>query len=149
MGELKKLVMGLMKVNHESKYHPETNVFNHTIQVVFSALAETDDVDLITACLLHDVGKNATIYEHEQVGAKLVEPYVNEKVRWLVENHLRINYYLCGKMRSGKAKMLFSSKWFPDLVRLRRWDVMGRDPDFRLSENVLEKFGVIVDKYLR
>jgi len=149
MTELRKLVMGLKKINEEKqvKYHPEVNVFNHTVQCTFVALKETHDFDCIRAIILHDVGKNVASIDHEKLGAMFIEPYVSEKTLWLVKNHLRIYYYTSGKMRSGKAKMLYGSKWFPELVRLSRWDSAGRKPDFNLSKGVLDKFDRILDDY--
>ena len=38
-------------------WHPEGDVFNHSLQTVKCAFRESDDIDLIVAAMLHDVGK--------------------------------------------------------------------------------------------
>ena len=44
-------------IEQNNKYHPEKDVFNHSLQVLRLAFRETIDTDLILAAMLHDVGK--------------------------------------------------------------------------------------------
>ena len=38
-------------------YHPEGDVFIHSLQALYIAFRETNDTNLILAAMLHDVGK--------------------------------------------------------------------------------------------
>ena len=121
-------------VKQELNYHPEGDVYNHSLQVLFIAFRESRDIDLILAGLLHDVGKIIDSKGHENYGVEILEGYVSDKTIWLVENHMRIKYFLSGELKKRKkVLMLFNNDWFKDLILLNRWDNMGRKPNFNSS----------------
>jgi len=129
------MIEALREVKQGSHHHPEVNALNHTLQVFSLAVKEEDcDLDLILAALLHDVGKAKEILHHDTIGAEMIRGYVTDKVVWLVENHLRIIYYLEGKMKKkSKCRELAGHRWFPKLVMLRRWDILGRKPGLEID----------------
>ena len=133
-------------IKDTNEYHPENNVLEHSIQAFNIACKETDSSDtcLRLAALLHDIGKITDHKDHAEPGYKIIKNYVSEKTAWLVLNHMRIKYYLNGNMKkSGKIKDLENHPYFKDLIRLHRWDLMGRN-------NVLTLFDkdVIIIKVL-
>lgn len=114
-------------VEQMEKHHPEGDVFTHSLQVVWHALRETDDVDLILAALLHDVGKAVMKLGHDEKGAELLRDCATVKTLFLVEQHMRIHSWINGDMkRPGKARAMAEHPWLPELVQLSRWDAMGR-----------------------
>lgn len=114
-------------VKDTNEHHPENNVLEHSVQCFNIACKETNDVDLRLAALFHDIGKFTEHKDHAEPGYQIIKNHVSEKTAWLVLNHMRIKYYLSGDMvKSGKIKDLESHPWFVDLIRLHRWDVMGR-----------------------
>lgn len=117
------LLYALDGVEQDPYWHPEGDALFHSLQVHAIALCETDDVELLAAALLHDVGK-AHPGAHEIVGAQLLDGLVPDRVAWLVCHHLDL------LRRPGRTrKRLGSDPRLRDLERLRGWDLDGRDPD--------------------
>lgn len=143
LAELFEILESCVGVEHSEKHHPEGDVFNHSIQVLMLAIKESDDIDLVVAAMMHDVGKAYDSKEHDKIGPKLLSNHLSEKSLWLVENHMRVWYYLKGEMKKlSKTKKLCNNKWFPELIQLARWDKMGRNPNVVINYNrqkLLEK----------
>jgi predicted HD phosphohydrolase len=81
---------------------------------------------------------------HHEVGADLIAPYVSERVAFLVRAHADAKRYLCaadpgyydtlskgskhtlalqgGIMTADEAVSATTHPWWPDALRLRRWD---------------------------
>lgn len=85
------LLYKLKEAEQNPKYHPEGNVWNHTMLVVdHAAKRKNKSVDakiFMWAALLHDIGKpdttrnrkgKITSYDHEKLGAKLTEDFLRE-----------------------------------------------------------------------
>jgi len=137
--EIFMLVERLNGVTQMEKWHPEGDAFQHTLQVVNWALKESDDIDLVLAALLHDVGKFKDTIGHDKWGADMIEDYVSHKTLWLVKQHMRICWYMSGKMkRKFKIRKLLAHPYFVQGVELYRWDQLGRDPKVKLQYNKLE-----------
>jgi putative nucleotidyltransferase with HDIG domain len=106
------LLYNLKKAEQSPKYHPEGNVWNHTMLVVdHAAKRKAKSIDqrvFMWAALLHDIGKpdttknrkgKITSYDHEKIGAKLAEDFLREfmsddkfieEVEILVRWHMQI-----------------------------------------------------------
>lgn len=101
----------LRDVQQNPKYHPEGNVFIHTMMVVDEGAINRDKSDdkraFMWALLLHDVGKKPTTkmrkgrltsYDHDKVGEKMAEKFLEyfnldqhfiDKVTGLVRWHMQ------------------------------------------------------------
>lgn len=79
----------LEKIEQELKYHPEGNVFNHTMQVLDLAAQKKDKSEdkraFMWAALLHDIGKiratkmrkgKITAYNHDKIGEEMAEKFL-------------------------------------------------------------------------
>ncbi len=132
-------IEALEDVEDRKIHHPEKNVFNHTLQVLHIAFRESNDVDLILAAMLHDIGKLENTLGHDQIGADWLEGLVNDKTIWLVRNHLRIWDYLTGDMNKlKKCKELAAHPYIPELIQLARWDKKGRVPNKHMTYDKLK-----------
>ena len=121
------LVEDCRGVLQESEYHPEGDVYVHSLQCVQIALKESIDPDAIIAALVHDIGKKKGSLGHEDYAVGMLQDLVSPKTLWLVEQHMRVRYYLDGTMkRLGKVKELMNHPWLPELIQLARWDHMAR-----------------------
>lgn len=117
-------------IKQMKEHHPEGDVLNHSLQVFYHSIKETDDLDLILAALLHDVGKSIESEGHEKHGINLLQNIASTKTLWLIEHHMRIWYLILGDMkRLSKVLYLTNHPWLPELILLARWDKMGRNPN--------------------
>ncbi|MDR5587534.1 MULTISPECIES: HDIG domain-containing metalloprotein [Clostridium] len=84
------MIKDLKEVPQNPKYHPEGNVFIHTMMVVDEGAKRreisNDNRIFMWALLLHDIGKKPTTkmrkgrltsYDHDKVGAEMAEEFLN------------------------------------------------------------------------
>lgn len=120
-------------------FHPEGDVFIHTIKVLENLPQDASD-ELLWAALLHDVGKPPTrtvedrirFNKHHLVGADLTQDILRrlkmpndtiDQVASLVKNHMR---WMCVKdMRKSKLKRFMQLDNFDDHKALHRADCMA------------------------
>lgn len=115
------------EVTQHPIWHPEGDVFNHSLQTLRCAFRETDDIHLIIAAMLHDAGKQISKLGHEKYSVDLLKDHASPKTLWLIGNHMRFWNYALGDMKKlSKVNELSGHEWFPDLVKLCRWDRMSR-----------------------
>ena len=64
----------------------------HSLQSATRAEKDGADEEMIVATLLHDIGDSLAPYNHSQLIAAVLRPYVSEKVHWIMSvsyTHLR------------------------------------------------------------
>jgi len=141
------LLLKLKSTQQSLKYHPEGNVWNHTMLVVDEAAKVkeqcSDEKAFMWAALLHDIGKPATTrnrkgkitaYDHDKVGAVLSgeflhaltkeEEFIN-KVCALVRWHMQLLYVVKDLPYQDKVAMLKEVN-LQDIALLGWCDRMGR-----------------------
>lgn len=123
-------------VTQNPTYHPEGDVFTHSLQTMELAFRETYDVDLILAAMLHDVGKVGGSVGHEKTVVVLLDCHCSAKTLWLIRQHMRIWKFILGKMRVlHKVREIVEHPWLPELMHLARLDRMARDPNKKIIYN--------------
>ncbi|MDZ7815039.1 MAG: CCA tRNA nucleotidyltransferase [Planctomycetota bacterium] len=132
-------VEAMKGVRQPPKYHPEGDVFTHTM-ILLDHLPDKCSFGLALAGLLHDIGKPSTFsdsgkirfYGHETEGGRMsrevcdrlkLPAKLREKVAWLVENHMK--YSSVRRMRKGRAIAFLRSKWGWDSLILYKADVLA------------------------
>ena len=152
-----------MTTSGARQYGPErVTELAHALQCAELAAGAGADEEMVLACLLHDVGRYAVAQDeigdtleqvvpragkargHHQAGADLIQPYVPERVAFLVRAHADAKRYLCvtepgyydtlsrgskhtlafqgGVMTADEAARAGTQSWWPDVLRLRHWD---------------------------
>lgn len=141
------MLRDLKNVEQSKKHHPEGNVWNHTMMVIDEAAKvrekSHDSMVFMWASLLHDIGKpdttkvrkgRITSYDHDVVGAKLSEKFLNyytkdkvfiNKVSMMVKYHMHMLYVL-KRLPFGNPKQMIKEVDIHDLALLCRCDRMGR-----------------------
>ena len=132
-------------------YHPEGDVFEHTMLVVDSAAALRDRAEwplgFMLSALAHDFGKavatrvdaesgKITSYGHEVAGLPLCEAFVRrlsgdgelaEYVKNMVWLHMRPNVMAKARSKKNRTRRLFGLSVCPeDLILLSRADASGK-----------------------
>lgn len=114
------------------EHHPEGDVFIHSLQVLKHAMRESDDIDVILAAMLHDIGKLEDTKGHDKRAVEMLKfHWLSAKTLWLIENHMRFWYYILGDMKKlSKVKEIAEHPWIGDLLQIARWDKMGRKANY-------------------
>ena len=150
----------LKGVEQPENFHPEGDVFVHTLLTV--SLLIKPSWELAMGTLLHDIGKPAAFfkefndkrevvkirfYQHDNIGAKMAGKICNrlktstfskERIMWLVKKHLIIKDVQ--KMRKSTLKRLFADPGFPELLELFRIDTLSSTKDLTDYDFCKEKF---------
>ena len=163
LGEYPMSMIGELKnVEQSIKYHPEGNVWNHTMLVVDEAAKVrgycNDPRVFMWAALLHDIGKpnttklrkgRITSYDHDIEGAKLSRNFLDyytkdsefiNKVSMMVKYHMHMLYVL-KNLSFGNPKQMIKETDTHDIALLCRCDRLGRKgADIEAEEQNYRKF---------
>jgi len=110
------------------------NRLEHSLQSATRALRDGADEELIVAALIHDIGDDLAPYNHAEVAAAILRPYVRAEVTWIVEQHgLFQSYYYAhhlGGNRDGRERFR-DHPWYEACREFcARWDQSSFDPDY-------------------
>jgi poly(A) polymerase len=134
-------------------YHPEGDVFVHTILTV-EKLGPHPDFVLAMAALLHDVGKPEAsrltmpehFPEHERIGCDMALNICRrlrmprdetERICWLVSRHMYFRD--AHKMKDSTMKRLFAERDFDLCAELHRADALASWGNLEAYDYVLER----------
>jgi predicted HD phosphohydrolase len=136
-----RVLEALRKLDQSFEGYPVTRL-EHSRQAATRALRDGADEELIVAALLHDVGDELAPYNHAEVAAGILRPYVRAEVTWIVAQHgLFQNYYYAhhfGGDRNARDR-LRDHPWYAACVHFcAAWDQCSFDPDF--PSEPLERF---------
>lgn len=135
-------------VEQSPDYHPEGDVFEHTMRLLDALHEPTESLAL--AALLHDVAKGEcaerkvdriTFYGHTEIGEKRAveicqrlrrSRVVWERVGYLVRNHLR--HVSAPDMRRSTLRRFLSEDGIEELLELARIDALAANGDLTSYE---------------
>jgi poly(A) polymerase len=136
-------VAAMKGVEQSRDYHPEGDVFTHTLLLLGQLEAPTET--LAYGCLLHDVakpvcvrkeGERITFYGHMERGAEMAEAILQrlkrsretwERVAYLVRSHLR--HTQAPNMRLSTLKRFLGEDGIGELLELTRIDALAANGD--------------------
>ncbi len=108
--------------------------YDHCLQSATRAFDDGADEEMVVAALLHDIGDTVAPYNHGELAAAILRPYVSERVRWIVEHHCIFqgyyyNHYLGGD-RNARDRFR-DHPWYDDCVYFcHTYDQNAFDPDY-------------------
>jgi poly(A) polymerase len=136
-------IAAMKGVEQSPDYHPEGDVFAHTLLLLGQLKAPTET--LAYGCLLHDVakpvcmrkeGEHITFYGHMEQGAEMAEAILQrlkrsrdtwERVSYLVRSHLR--HTQAPNMRLSTLKRFLGEDAIDELLELTRIDALAANGD--------------------
>jgi len=156
-------IVQLKAVRQPVEFHSEGDVWNHTL-LALNNIGETDNEELVWACLLHDSAKPETIgfraeknktsitfFDHDIKSARKAEEilarfrfshqFIN-RVTWAISQHMRIVHAFTG-MSERKQKKLFVDANIDLLLDLTKADLSASirpngKADMTLYKNALK-----------
>jgi poly(A) polymerase len=146
-------IEAMKSVEQSPDYHPEGDVFTHTMLTLSHLDSATET--LAFGCLLHDVGKpvcirrdggRLTFYGHTETGAEMAVEVLKrlkrsraswERVAYLVRNHLR--HTQAPAMRLSTLKRFLGEPGIEELLELTRIDALSSNGDLQYYRFCMEK----------
>ncbi len=146
-------VAALNGVEQPEKYHPEGDVFTHTI-LALSLLRPACSSVLAWSVLLHDIGKPSTksvsdrirFNNHDRVGAEMARETLKrlrasnsliKGVEACIENHM--NFKNVREMRLATLKKMLSRETIDEELELHRIDCLA-------SHGILDNYNYLIEK---
>ena len=128
-----RLLVALQKLDHSLAGYPVSRL-QHSLQTATRALRDGADDDMVVAALIHDIGDELSPYNHQDIAAAILKPYVREEVTWIVANHalFQAYYYVhhLGGDRDGRDR-LKGHPWYGACRDFcANWDQTSFDPDY-------------------
>jgi predicted HD phosphohydrolase len=128
-----RLLSALRKLDHSLQGYPVSRL-GHSLQTATRALRDGADDELIVAALIHDVGDDLAPYNHSEIAAGIIRPYVRPEVTWIVEQHglFQTYYYAHHYDRDRNARERFRGHpWYQACEDFcANWDQCSFDPGY-------------------
>jgi len=133
LGLADRVLEGLRRLDHSLEGYPVSRL-GHSLQAATRALRDRADEELVVAALLHDIGDELAPYNHAEVAAGILRPYVREEVAWIVAQHgLFQNYYYVhhfGGDRNARERLRGHPAYDACVHFCAAWDQSSFDPDY-------------------
>jgi predicted HD phosphohydrolase len=123
----------------------------HSLQAATRARLDGADADWVVAALVHDIGDELAPFNHSELAAAVLQPYVPAEVHWVVLHHgVFQSYYYAHHLGGDRhAKQRYADHRWAGLCEefCARWDQNSFDPDFPIhdlasfEDEVREVFG--------
>jgi len=149
------MLLKLRSTKQSPIYHPEGNVWNHTLLVIDQAAlrkSESKNAEVFMwAAFLHDIGKppstkirngKITSYDHDKVGARLAKDFLSEftnnvlfieNVCSLIKYHMQI-LFVINDLPFAAIKELKQNSDIKEIALLGLCDRLGRTGANQLTE---------------
>jgi predicted HD phosphohydrolase len=128
-----RILEALRKLDHSLQGYQVTRL-GHSLQTATRALKDGADEELILAALIHDIGDDLAPYNHSEIAAGIIRPYVRAEVTWVVEQHglFQTYYYAHHYGRDREAREKFQGHpWYQSCKDFcANWDQCSFDPGY-------------------
>jgi predicted HD phosphohydrolase len=66
---------------------PPADRLTHSLQTATLAYRAGEDEEYVVCALLHDLGDTLGTYNHADIAAAILKPFVSEQNHWIIEKH--------------------------------------------------------------
>lgn len=124
--------------------------YQHSLQSATRAFRDGADEETVVCALFHDVGDILAPYNHADLAAAMLQPYVSDKNHWIIKHHgiFQGYYYFhhTGGDRDARERYR-GHPWFEACAAFcENWDQNSFDPDYDTMP--LEAFEPMVRRIL-
>jgi predicted HD phosphohydrolase len=120
----------------------------HCLQTATRAYQAGRDEEYVVCALLHDIGDTLGPYNHADIAATIVQPFVSEENHWIVEHHDVFQGYYFFHFLALDRDMREQYRGHPHFEKTeefcRLFDQIAFDPNFRSMP--LEAFAPMIQK---
>jgi predicted HD phosphohydrolase len=132
--QLPERVLAAMRdLDHSVEGYPVSRL-EHSLQTATRARRDGADDELVLAALIHDMGDLLAPYNHAELAAAVIRPYVREQVSWIVEQHGLFQTYYYVHHLGGDRHMrerLRGHRWYDACAGFcEQYDQSSFDPKY-------------------
>ena len=106
----------------------------HSLQSATRAYRDGTDEEMVVAALLHDIGDLLSPYNHSELAAAVLRPYVSDRTYWIVRHHGLFQSYYYAHHTGGDRNARDAHRdhpWYQDTVDFcHKWDPSSFDPEY-------------------
>ncbi|MEB3885982.1 HD domain-containing protein [Lyngbya sp. CCY1209] len=117
-------------------YHlgSQVNSLEHCLQTATRAFRDGADEEMVVCALLHDIGEELAPYNHGQMAAAILRPYISPENAWMLEHHqlFQAYYYnhFIGRDRNERDRFKGHPAFERTLMFCEGWDQLSFDPNY-------------------
>ena len=127
-------VMAALRKLDDSVEGFQVTRLEHSLQAATRARRDGADDEYVVAALVHDIGDDLSPYNHAEVAAGILRPFVRPEVTWVIEKHEIFQRYYYAHLLDGdrNARDQFADHpWYGKCADFcERWDQSSFDPDY-------------------
>jgi predicted HD phosphohydrolase len=120
----------------------------HCLQTATRALRDGRDEEYIVCCLLHDIGDTLGSYNHPDIAAAILKPFVSEQNHWIVEHHGLFQgyhfFHFLGMDRNLRDTFADHPNYAATVEFCEKYDQAAFDPAY--DSEPLETFAPMVER---
>ncbi|HET9627813.1 MAG TPA: hypothetical protein VFP84_40925 [Kofleriaceae bacterium] len=102
----------------------------HSLQAAYLAYQDRRDQEYIVCALLHDIGDTLGSYNHPDIAAAILKPFVSAANHWMVEKHGVFQSYTLLKLTGGDGDVRAALRRHPYYTYVEEFSVKYDDRAF-------------------
>ena len=106
----------------------------HCLRTATRAHRDGKDEDYVVMALLHDIGDTLGAYNHPDIAAAILKPFVSEELHWIVQNHGIFQgynfFHHLGLDRNMRDKFRDHPHYAAAVEFIDKYDCPAFDPDY-------------------
>ena len=107
----------------------------HSLQTATRAHRDGRDEQYVVMALLHDIGDTLGSYNHPEVAASIIKPFVSEEVHWICQNHGAFQgyyyFHFLGMDRDAREAFRGHEHFDACAEFCEKYDQAAFDPDYQ------------------
>ena len=128
------LLLGMLSGLKGDEAYPVDRL-THSLQTATRALRDDQDEEYVVCALLHDVGEALGPFNHGEVAAAVLRPFVSHAHYWMLAHHPVFQVYFFGQhlgLDPNERDEFITSPYYDLTVEFTtRYDQVSFDPDYR------------------
>ena len=107
----------------------------HSLQTATRAHRDGRDEAYVVMALLHDIGDTLGTFNHPEVAASIIKPFVSEELHWICQNHGHFQgyyyFHYLGMDRNSREQFRGSPYFGACAEFCEKYDQAAFDPDYQ------------------
>jgi predicted HD phosphohydrolase len=134
LAEMPEIMLRMLNGQRGNTMGYKIDRLGHSLQTATRAFRDEADEETIAIALLHDIGDGMGLFNHSELAAALLRPFVSERSAWILQHHgLFQGYYYfqhMGRDPNERDKHRGHPHFMACAEFCERWDQRSFDPAY-------------------